>query len=387
MMLNGGGGEPESLTSFQEQSTFYRVRCPDVRVAFPNWVPFVDQFLNFTVATTITNAGSTYRYVLYQDGVPKFTNAAAVPASGTFGVIDPTYDAGDWPFTGYYAASTWSLAATITPPPPVTNQDQTVQILINKNQRSSYPVSRGLVANQHGSLIFISDWNIVDDDFIAEMLTVYDFNLAGAYQVDINFAFRDPPQYVLQNLSTIADWTAFKSCIFSNPLSHLHYFGHGHPDKFGGAATTTQITLAQLKASRLTNQPMHYVALDGCQIVKNSTDMISAFIGYKTKITRMQAAANGFIPGYGWGWKENKPVGYLQKGLLYDKHFWFIDDFYSELNHRSPVTDLLDRTYEQARIYALDPNGAGYGGSSNNHNAEGEDFTYVGCYTCYFDDF
>jgi hypothetical protein len=339
------------------------------------------------VWTSITNSGSTYTIVLRRDGVPVFTNTAAVPVSGTFGVVDGTYDSGDWPFTGYYAASTWALAGTITPAPPVTNEDQTVQFLIDKNQRSSYPVSRGLVANQHGSLIFISDWGIVDDDFIQEMIDVYDFNLAGAYQVDLNFGFRDPPQYVLQDLSTIADWTRFKSCIFSNPLSHLHYFGYGAPDKFGAAATGAQITLAQLKKSRLTNSPMHYVALDGCQIVKNSTDMLSAFVGYKTKITRIQAAANGFIPGYGWGWKQNKPVGYLQKGLLYDKHFAFIADFYTELNHRSGTTGLLDRTYEAAREFALDPNGQGYGGSSLIHNSEGEDFDYVGCYTCYFDDF
>ncbi|HEY0551358.1 MAG TPA: hypothetical protein VGF13_17270, partial [Verrucomicrobiae bacterium] len=82
-----------------------------------------------------------------------------------------------------------------------------------------------------------------------------------------------------------------------------------------------------------------------------------------------------------------KPVGYLQKGLLYDKHFDFIKDFYQVLNHRSPTTDLLDKTYEDARMFALDPGGQGYGGSGIIHNSEGDDFTYVGCYTCYFDDF
>lgn len=384
---DGGASTESSLVSGSQESTFYRVRCPDVRIAFPNWVPFTDQFLNFTVWTAMTNAGSTYRFVLYRDGAPVFTNAGAVPVSGFFGVADPGYNAANWPFTGYYNANNWKLAGGITSAPPVTNVDQTIQFEVATWQRKSFPSSRGLVANQHGLLIFTTnDWVTLEEDFTEEMLQVYDYNLSGSIQVDLDFVFRDPPQYVLQNLNSAADWTRLKTCLFTNPLSHFHYFGHGAPDRIGYSAAGNGVTLAQVKKSSLTNNPLHYVGLDGCQVVENSTDMLAAFVGYKTKITRLQAAARGFVPGYGWGWKNAKPVGYRIKGVLYDKHFYFIKDFYMELNHRNAF-DFLDRTYEQARIFALDPNGGGWGGSPINHNTEGEGFDYVGCYGCYFDDF
>lgn len=376
----------ESATG-QEESVFYRVTCPETRIAFPNWVPFTDQFLYFVVWTSLTNAGSTYQFVLSRDGEPIFTNAAAVPASGTFGVADGQYNAADWPFTGYYSASKWSLSGTVAPPGPITSSNQTIQFNIDKYQRKSFPVSRGLVANQHGLLIFLTnDWLVLEEDFNAELLAVYDFSLSGAYQVDLNFAFRDPPQTTLENLNGLTDWGRLKTCLYSNPLSHLHYFGHGAPDRIGLAAAGHNLALNELKKSPRTNNPLHYVALDGCQVVKKSTDMLSAFVGYKNKITRQQAAANGFLPGYGWGWKEVKPIGYRKQGALYYQHFYFIKDFYQELNHRNGL-GLLDRSYDDARRFALDPNGLGFGGGELMHNPEGEDFDYVGCYTCYFDDF
>ena len=136
---------------------------------------------------------------------------------------------------------------------------------------------------------------------------------------------------------------------------------------------------------------MHYVGLDGCQIVADSTDMISAFVGFKNKITRQQARGLGLFPGYGWGWKKLKPVSYLQKGLLFEHHFIYIYDYYNKLSERDPASGRLIRTYDDARRFALDPLGAGYGGPSGGtgpmHNAQGEDFDYTGCYTCFFDDF
>jgi hypothetical protein len=132
---------------------------------------------------------------------------------------------------------------------------------------------------------------------------------------------------------------------------------------------------------------MCYVGIDGCKVVEKSPAVLTAFVGFSTSFTRIQAAASGVAPGFAWGWKKVKPVGYLKKGLLYDQHFWYMDDYHFTLNHRSSVTGLLDKSYEQAINFAKSPLGQSrFGPPSMQTNPEGADITYVGCAGCYSDE-
>ena len=105
-------------------------------------------------------------------------------------------------------------------------------------------------------------------------------------------------------------------------------------------------------------------------------------------MTRLQCRAGGGFPAFAWGWKKTKPVAYLQQGLLFYKHWYFIDDYYWLLaNSRDPNTGYLNRSYKQSIDFAKNPNGAShFGPSSLNHNSEGDDVSYVGCSGCYFDE-
>jgi len=78
-------------------------------------------------------------------------------------------------------------------------------------------------------------------------------------------------------------------------------------------------------------------------------------------------------------------VGIFTQGTANDRHWWYWEDFYYELNRRHPVTQLLYRNYKDAALFAANPLGQGvYNNLQNNTEAAG--FDYVGCESCYFDE-
>ena len=253
---------------------------------------------------------------------------------------------------------------------------------------------RGLTVNMAGPQYFGPDaWTTIETDFNTEMLFTFAAGFNGARQVTLDYNWRDEFDTQLQNLTTAADWTKLRALIFGTQpssglqLSDLHYTGHGDVNQLGIGTPGFNIRLAILQLPLLKTNPMAYVAIDGCKVLAESTDMLTAFIGYTTNLTRLQCAGIGGIPAFAWGWKKAKPIGYLHQGLLFDKHWYFIDDYYDWLGRRDPNTGLLNHSYISAVVYAKDPNGMGFGGSSLMHNSEGDDFTSVGCSGCYLDEF
>jgi hypothetical protein len=80
-------------------------------------------------------------------------------------------------------------------------------------------------------------------------------------------------------------------------------------------------------------------------------------------------------------------VGYLKKGLLYDQHFWYMDDYHYTLNERDGITGLLNRSYLQSIDFAKSPGGMShFGPASMQTNPEGADITFVGCSGCFWDE-
>jgi hypothetical protein len=211
---------------------FYRVVVNDPRIQFPDWFPYVDQFMNFKVWTSITNG--TYNLKLYQDGVLVFNNTAPVPANGRFGVSDLNYHANEWPFTGYYNVGKWELRVTVTPPLGLGEGEPPASATVVKFQRRpNWAGRRGLVLNMAGPQIFGSmDWAAVEDDFINEMLFTFAMSFAGAPQVTLDYTWRDEFDTQLQELTVAADWGKLRSLIYavapgSQPISaqltDLHY--------------------------------------------------------------------------------------------------------------------------------------------------------------------
>lgn len=130
---------------------------------------------------------------------------------------------------------------------------------------------------------------------------------------------------------------------------------------------------------------MSYVALDGCRTSK-TTDMLSAYIGQSRKNPKLTFRENGWDPRFAWGWKDAKGIAFEQQGVLYDKHFEFVGDYYWHLTQRDPWNGYMLHTYEEAVAFGQHPNGASPYNPSRIDNSEGDSINYVGCYDCFFDE-
>jgi hypothetical protein len=62
------------------EAKFYRVVCPEDRIQFPGWLPYVDQFAQFVIWTPLQG---TYRLEVFTDGVSIYDQTAAVPSNDT----------------------------------------------------------------------------------------------------------------------------------------------------------------------------------------------------------------------------------------------------------------------------------------------------------------
>ncbi len=362
-----------------QKMRFFRGVELDDRIQFPDWDDSIEQFLYFDVWTSIVG---TYHLELWGDGDLIAQLDDDVPPDGFFGIIDGSYDPNDWPFAGFYAIDEWELRVTVTSSAQASGGTGPADARVKKKFRKPYQSRRGITVQQYGALEPISFLvqQEVDDYmyiyFLANWQATRQFSLGMTELNEYTTAAQVP------RLMGAGDWLPFKTNVLGSMLSDLHYFGHGANTYLGTGGDFLQ-QLSPLGVSLI--RPMRYVALDGCRTSKN-TDLLKAFVGYGKKVSRNKMISKGWIQRFGWGWKDEKRVGYLLQGSLVDDHFYFITDYLSSLIVRSQTTGLFINTYEQAINFGQHPNGGGFGGVNKIRNYEGDSINYVGCYDCFFDE-
>ena len=294
----------ESFFLYDGGTRFFRAVQLDNRIQFPNWDDEVEQFLYFDVSTSIQG---TFQEELYADGQLVFQTTAAVPSNGRFGVYDQNYDPTTWPNAGYYAVDNWELRVTVT---PAGGGGGAATATVKKTFRKPYQGRRGLTVQQYNA--FTISFLIQDDIdeymlgyFLAGLQTTRQFTLAGA---PLN-EFIDRTQ--VPRLEDAAQWAQFRYDIYHSLFTDLHYFGHGAKNHLGSGGTTNRLDMWVLDRSPyLSTNRMRYVALDGCNTAEKTT-FLKGWVGYDTTYSRTKFQNKGWLPRFGWGWKDAKGVAYV----------------------------------------------------------------------------
>ena len=384
-------GMNSSSSSLTESSNsalvakFYKVVCPEDRIQFPEFEDFTEQYLYFSVWTSIKGR---YEIKLYQDSTLLVTITNSVPNQGYFGVHDPGYDPAFWPYTGFYSGSEFRVEVSVidTNGSPSLAEANPAQAVAKKKIRRRNTNRTGITVWQYGA---IGPLDTTEDvEFENYMHTYFMGNISAIYQIDLQGGplneFTD--RSGVPRIFNTNQWTQLKSLLYGpgTYLTDMYYFGHGGPNAIGSNGANAQVLLSTLTASLLKTNPMFYVFLDGCTTAKEA-DLIKAFIGYGKKVPRQTYIDKGFTPAFGLGWKKKVDAGYLNQGTLNYKHFDFVSDFYQELMHRD-FGGYLDNTFQDAINFARQPNGQG-ADPNRTTNDEYDNLNWFGCFDCYFDQF
>lgn len=376
----------KAFFSFGNDNRFYRVRESDGLIQFPGWDDFIEQYLNFDVWTSIQG---TYHLELYGNGSLLYQTTQTVPANGFFGVYDSNYDPNQWPNTGYYVYNDWELRVTVTPAAAAGGgASPPAEATVNKKTRRRNANRVGVTVQQYNAF---SISFLIQDEIDDWMLYYYLAGYQGAFQVALDGSLLNEfiDRTAVPKLLDTNSWTQLKALIYgtNSPISitDMHYFGHGNASAIGSNMPNSKITIGQLTSSILATNPMSYVALDGCRTSKN-TDMLRAYVGHGSKVARSVFKDKGWDPRFGWGWKDTKTIAFVNQGTLFDKHFYFVGDYYWFLTQRNPPNGYMLNTFEEAIAFGQRPNPHSQFDLNLTRNTEGDSINYVGCFDCFFDE-
>lgn len=326
---------------------------------------------------------------LYADGQFITQLSGNVPLDGYFGIYDGNYDPFFWPNTGAYDYDEWELRVTVTPPAAAQGSPQSpANQTVKKKSRRRNPNRIGLTAQQYNAFtISFAVQEEIDDWMAIYFLGGYQ----GAFQVALNGSllneFTDASG--VPKLIDAASWTQLKNLLYGPSsqtlLTDFHYFGHGSSGAIGDNTAGQNLTIGNLKGTSLVKTPMTYVGLDGCRTGKGA-GFLTAFVGHSKVTPRMTFKEKGWDPRFGWGWKDAKTVGFVTQGTLYDKHFYFVGDYYYYLTDRDPFNGYMLHTYEEAINFGQRPNPHSQFDLNMTRNTEGDSINTVGCAECFFDE-
>ncbi|HEU0009857.1 MAG TPA: hypothetical protein VFT34_08585 [Verrucomicrobiae bacterium] len=371
--------------SFDQENRFYRVRKGDERLQFPYWSDAIEMRMYFAMATTIT--GGTIDLELLADGELLYTNSVPVPETQFLLLFDANYGTNDWPYVEGYYVNQWQLTVTVTPPSgggldPAEAPAQAT-IIKKGRRRTRWPWTNvGTTVQQYG---VVSDVGPAQADVDSYMELYFLGNFQAADQVDLDDAALQESTQPTPAIHGTNDWTKLRNLLTdtNSLINYFHYFGHGSKALIGAiGAPNSSITVAQLKSSRLTNDPLQYCIIDGCRGAENP-DLLESLMFYPRVIPVQTFTERGWIPRFGASWDKTKGVEFIVQGELVFRHFDFWVDFYSHLSVRRP-DGLMFHTYHEAYNFAKSPMGQGINPNID-QNAEANGFVPFGCYDCVFD--
>lgn len=380
-------GEEDEFLASDDGMRFYRVVQEDERIQFPEWLPAIDQYMEFLVYTPVTSG--TFSIELYADGQLEYSNSGPIPSNGRFGVVDGSYNPSQWPHTGYYNVNEWELRAIVTPAtaPGASVAAAPIQTTVKKvgRRRENLGPYIGITCQQMG---IFGNLTGQQDEVDNWFLSYFQANLQASEQVDFDYNLLDEFTFEAPKIYGATEWGKLRNLVARPPtmgpfVEYLHYQGHGAPKSIGSGGAATRITHAQLNNINLKSFPLSYAAIDGCRVA-DGVDFLKALIGYGKKITRQKIMSKGWDPRFAAGWSNTKAVAWVLQGVVNDKHFAFWADYYQFLTQRNP-DGYLFRTYEQAYAFAKEPGGRGVDPVIQN-NLEANGWVMIGCTDCVFDE-